>query len=69
MFKNINFIKKIVDKDFYILYVIKKTRLIFYKIYIRFKKGFLNLIYIDIYNFITSREYHDDKYFIIILNN
>ena len=39
MFKNIDFIKKIVDKNFYILCIIKKNRLIFYKIHIRLKKN------------------------------
>ena len=69
MFKNIDFIKKIIDKIFYVLYVIKKIHLTFYKIHIRFKKKFLNLIYINIYNFITFREYYNNKYFIIFLNN
>ena len=69
MFKNIDFIKKIVNKDFYALCVIKKNYLIFHKIHIRFKKEFLNLIYIDIYDFITFYEYHNNKYIIIFLNN
>ena len=69
MFKNINFIKKIIDKNFYVLYVIKKNYLIFYKIYIHFEKKFLNLIYIDICDFITFHKYYNDKYFIIFLNN
>ena len=43
MFKNINFIKKIINKIFYILYIIKKIYQIFYKIYIRLKKKKIDL--------------------------
>ena len=70
MFKNIDLIKKIVNKDFYILCVIKKTRQAFYKIYIRLEKGFLNLIYFDICDLIIFRDHHhNDKYFVIFFNN
>ena len=69
MFKNIDLIKKIVNKNFYVLYVIKKTRQASYKAHIRFKKESLNLIYFDIYNLITSRDHYNDKYFVIFLNN
>ena len=40
MFKDIDLIKKIVDKDFYNLYIIKKARQTSYKIHIRFEKNF-----------------------------
>ena len=67
MFKDIDLIKKIVDKNFYDLCVIKKTRQASYKTHIRFEKEFLNLIYFDIYNLITFRDYYNDKYFIFFL--
>ena len=41
MFKNINFIKKIINKYFYILYIIKKIHSIFHKIHIHFNFNFL----------------------------
>ena len=69
MFKNIDLIKKIVYKDFYALCVIKKTRQTFYKTHIHPEKRSLNLIYFDIYDLITSRDYYNDKYFVIFLNN
>ena len=69
MFKNIDFIKKIINFFFYILYIIKKNYSTFYKIHIHFEKKKLNLIYIDIYNFIIFYKYHNNKYFIIFLNN
>ena len=69
MFKDINLIKKIVDKDFYVLCVIKKTRQTSHKTHIRLKKESLNLIYFDIYDFITSRDHYNDKYFVIFLDN
>ena len=69
MFKNIDLIKKIVNKDFYVLYVIKKTRQASHKIHIHFEKESLNLIYFDIYDLITSRDYHNNKYFIIFLDD
>ena len=69
MFKNIDLIKKIVNKDFYDLYVIKKTCQISHKTHIRFKKKPLNLIHFDIYNLITSRDHYNDKYFMTFLNN
>ena len=69
MFKNIDLIKKIVDKDFYALYVIKKTRQTSYKTHIRFKKESLNLIHFDIYDLITFRNYYNDKYFVIFLDD
>ena len=69
MFKNIDLIKKIVDKDLCALCIIKKIRQTFHKTHIRFKKRFLNLIHFDIYDLITSRDYYNDKYFVIFLNN
>ena len=69
MFKNIDLIKKIVDKDLYVLYVIKKTHQASYKTHIYFKKKPLNLIHFDIYNLITFRDHHNDKYFIIFFDN
>ena len=69
MFKNIDLIKKIVDKDFCDLCVIKKIRQTLYKTHIRFEEEFLNLIHFDIYDLITSRDYYNDKYFVIFLNN
>ena len=69
MFKDIDLIKKIVDKDFCVLYVIKKIRQTFYKIHIRSEKRLLNLIYFDIYDLITFRDYYDDKYFVIFFND
>ena len=39
MFRDIDLIKKIVDKDFYVLYVIKKICQASYKAHIRLKKN------------------------------
>ena len=69
MFKDIDLIKKIVDKDFYALCVIKKTRQTSYKTHIRSEKKSLNLIHFDIYDFITSRDHHNGKYFVIFFND
>ena len=69
MFKGIDLIKKIVDKDFYVLYIIKKTRQTSHKTHIRPKKESLNLIHFDIYNLIIFYNYHDDKYFVTFFNN
>ena len=69
MFKNIDLIKKIVDKDLYVLCVIKKTRQASHKIHIHFEKEPLNLIYFDICDLITSRNHDDDKYFVIFLDD
>ena len=69
MFKNIDLIKKIVDKNFYILCVIKKTRQASHQTHIRFEKKSLNLIYFDIYDLITSRDHHNDKYFVIFFDD
>ena len=69
MFKNIDLIKKIVDKDYCALCVIKKTRQTSHKTHIRLEKESLNLIYIDICDFIISRDYHNDKYFVIFFND
>ena len=69
MFKNIDLIKKIVDKDFCDLCVIKKTRQTSHKIHIRFKKKTLNLIHFDICDLITFRNYYNDKYFVIFFND
>ena len=68
MFKDIDLIKKIINKDFYALYVIKKTRQISHKTHIRFEKKSLNLIYFDICDLITFYD-HYNKYFVIFLNN
>ena len=69
MFKNIDLIKKIVNKDFCDLYVIKKTRQTLHKIHIRSEKKPLNLIHFDIYDLITSNNHYNDKYFMIFLDN
>ena len=69
MFKDIDLIKKIINKDFYVLCVIKKTRQASYKTHIYLKKKPLNLIHFDIYNFITFHDYYNDKYFVIFLND
>ena len=69
MFKNIDLIKKIVNRDFYNLYVIKKTRQASYKTHIHSEKKPLNLIHFDIYDLITPRDYYNDKYFVIFLND
>ena len=69
MFKDIDLIKKIVDKDFYVLCVIKKIRQTSHKTHIRFKFFFLNLIHFDICDLITPRDYYNNKYFIIFLDN
>ena len=69
MFKDIDLIKKIVNKDLYVLCVINKTRQTSYKTHIRPEKEPLNLIHFDIYNFITSRDHHNDKYFVIFLDD
>ena len=69
MFKSIDLIKKIVDKDPCALCVIKKTRQTSYKIHIRFEKRPLNLIHFDIYDFIIFYDHYNNKYFVIFLNN
>ena len=69
MFKDIDLIKKIVDKDFYNLWIIKKTRQTSHKTHIRPEKEFLNLIHFDIYDLITFRDHYNDKYFVIFLDN
>ena len=69
MFKDIDLIKKIVDKDFCTLCVIKKARQALHKIHIRSEKRSLNLIHFDIYDLITFRDHYDDKYFVIFLDN
>ena len=69
MFKDIDLIKKIVDKDSYALCVIKKTRQTPHKTHIRPEKKPLNLIHFDIYDLITSRNHYNDKYFVIFLND
>ena len=69
MFKNIDLIKKIVNKNFYDLCIIKKTRQAPYKTHIRFEKKNLNLIHFDICNLITSRDHYNDKYFMIFFDN
>ena len=69
MFKNIDLIKKIVDKDLYTLCVIKKTHQTFYKTHIRFKEKSLNLIHFNIYDLITSRDHYNNKYFVIFFDN
>ena len=68
IFKNINFIKKILNKKTCVLCVIKKIRLIFYKTHIYFKKKSLNLIYFNIYNLITFREFYNNFFFFFFLN-
>ena len=69
MFKDIDLIKKIVDKDLYVLYIIKKTRQVFHKTHIRSEKKSLNLIHFDIYDFITFRDHHNDKYFVTFFDD
>ena len=69
MFKDIDLIKKIVDKDFYDLYIIKKTRQTSHKTHIRFEKEPLNLIHFDIYDLITFRDYYNDKYFVTFFDD
>ena len=69
MFKDIDLIKKIVNKDFYDLYIIKKARQASHKTHIRLEKKPLNLIHFDIYDFITPRDHYNDKSFVIFLNN
>ena len=69
MFKNIDLIKKIVDKDPCALCAIKKTRQTFYKIHIRPGEGSLNLIHFDICGLITFRDHYDGKYFVTFFDN
>ena len=69
MFKNIDLIEKIIDKNFYALYIIKKIRQASYKTHIRFKKKPLNLIYFDICDLIIFRDHYNNKYFVIFFNN
>ena len=69
MFKDIDLIKKIVDKDFYVLCVIKKTRQTSHKTHIRPEKKSLNLIHFDICDLITPRDYYNDKYFVIFFDD
>ena len=69
MFKNIDLIKKIVDKDSYVLYIIKKTRQTPHKTHIRSEKKPLNLIHFDICDLITPRNHYNDKYFVTFLDN
>ena len=64
-----NFIKKIIRINFYILYTIKKIKNTLYKFYIYFQKKLNNLIYSNIYYFIILSDFNKDKYFIIFLNN
>ena len=64
-----NLIKQIVNKESYAFYAIKKACNISYKSYIRLKCRELNLIYSDIYNSITFRDYNNNKYFIIFIDN
>ena len=69
LFKNINFIKIIVDKELYESCAIKKGKKVFYKFHIRLDRKECELIYNDICDFITPRDYNENKYFIIFLNN
>ena len=69
MFKDIDLIKKIVNKDFYVLYIIKKTRQAPYKTHIYSEKKSLNLIHFDIYDLITPRDHYNDKYFVTFFDN
>ena len=69
MFKDIDLIKKIVDKDSCALYIIKKTRQTSHKTHIRFEKRPLNLIHFDICDFITFRDYYNNKYFVTFFDN
>ena len=69
MFKDIDLIKNIVDKDLYVLCVIKKTREASHKTHIRFKKKSLNLIHFEICDLIIFRDYHNNKYFVIFLDD
>ena len=64
-----NLIKKIVRKESYILYVIKKAKNTLYKSYIRFNRELNDLIYSNIYKLIIFRELDGSKYFIIFLHN
>ena len=61
MFKNIDLIKKIINKDFYVSCVIKKTYQTSHKTHIRLEKKPLNLIHFDICDFITPRNHYNDK--------
>ena len=69
MFKNIDLIKAIVNKEYYISYTIKKAQKTLYKSHIRFERKSLNLIYNDIYDLIIFRDRFNNKYFIIFINN
>ena len=69
LFKSIDLIKVIVNKKIYVLCAIKKTQKTLHKFHIRFKKRLLNLIYNDVYDFITFRNCFNDKYFIIFIND
>ena len=69
MLKNIDLIKKIVDKDLYVLCVIKKIYQTSHKAHIRLEKKSLNLIYFDIYDFITFYNHYDNKYFVMFFDN
>ena len=69
LFKDIDFIKIIVDKKFYILYIIKKAQKTPHKSDVRFKKRGLNLIYNDIYDLIILRDRFNNKNFIIFIND
>ena len=69
MFKNIDLIKKIVNKDFCVLCVIKKTRQASHKAHIHFEKKSLNLIHFVIYDLITFCDHYDDKYFVTFFDD
>ena len=69
LFKNIDLIKMIINKKFYISYAIKKTQRTSHKSHIRLKKRFLNLIHNDVCDFIISRNRFNDKYFITFIND
>ena len=64
-----DFIKQIVNKESYASYAIKKACNALYKSYIRSRRRELDLIYSDIYDSITFRDYNSDKYFIIFTDN
>ena len=64
-----NLIKQIVNKESYASYAIKKACNISYKSYIRPKRRELDLIYSDICDSITFRDYNNNKYFIIFIDD
>ena len=69
LFKGIDLIKKIINKKLCALCAIKKSKNTSYKFQIHLDRREYELIYSDICELIISRDYNNNKFFIIFLNN